>query len=141
MFSLSWCDSFLLVGQITDTQWQIDSLHILTSKFGSLSSALTWPARFAINGELAQFFDAMEIWEFRLHIVTCITLLDVGKQHQTNKKPQNHVKWPWIEPRSHRKKKQQYAQVYVSTIYCSIYAHISVEYLCWISHTKSKHSL
>ena len=76
----------------------------------------------------------MEIWEFTLHIFTCITSLYVGKQHRTNNKPQNHVKWPWIEPRSHRKK-QQYAQVYVSTIYCYIYAHISVEYLCKISHT------
>ena len=46
----------------------------------------------------ARFFDAGEICELRLHTVTCLASLYVGKQHQTNNEPQNRIKWPWIEP-------------------------------------------
>ena len=51
----------------------------------------------------ARFFDAEEVCELRLHTVTCLASLYVGKQHQTNNEPQNRIKWPWIEPRLHRK--------------------------------------
>ena len=51
----------------------------------------------------ARFFDAGEICELRLHTVTCLTSHNVGKQHRTDNEPQNRIKWPWIEPRLHRK--------------------------------------
>ena len=51
----------------------------------------------------AQFFDAGEICELRLHTVTCLASLYVGKQHRTNNELQNCIKWPWIEPRLHMK--------------------------------------
>ena len=50
----------------------------------------------------AQFFDAGEICELRLHTVTCLASR-VGKQHRTNTELQNCIKWPWIEPRLNRK--------------------------------------
>ena len=46
----------------------------------------------------ARVFDAGEICESRLHTVTCLASLYVGKQHRTNNKPKNRIKWPWIEP-------------------------------------------
>ena len=52
----------------------------------------------------ARFFDAAEICELRLHTVTCLASLYVGKQHRTNNEPQNRIKWPWIKPRLHRKR-------------------------------------
>ena len=55
-----------------------------------------------------RFFDAGEICELRLHTVTCLALLYVGKQHQTNNKPQNRVRWPWTESRLHRKSNNKF---------------------------------
>ena len=51
----------------------------------------------------ALFFDAGEICELRPHTVTWLASLYVGKQHRTNNEPQIRIKWPWIEPRLHRK--------------------------------------
>ena len=51
----------------------------------------------------ARFFDAGEICELRLHTVTCLASLYVGKQHRTNNEPQNLIIWPWIEHRFQRK--------------------------------------
>ena len=52
----------------------------------------------------ARFFDAGEICELRLHTVTCLASLYVGKQHRRrSNKPQNRIKRPGIEPRLHRK--------------------------------------
>ena len=42
------------------------------------------------------------------------------KQHPTNNEPQNSMNWAQVT-----QKKQQQAQVYVSTIYFYIYAYIS----------------
>ena len=54
-----------------------------------------------------RFFDVGEICELRLHTVTCLASLYVGKQHWTNNEPQNRTKWRWIEPRLHRKSNLQ----------------------------------
>ena len=65
---------------------------------------LTWPKDSALSWWIgARFFDAGEICELRLHTVTCLASLYIGKQHQTNSEPQNRIKWPWSEPRLERK--------------------------------------
>ena len=56
----------------------------------------------------ARFFDEGEICKLRLHTVTCFASLYVGKQHRTNNEPPNSIKWPWIEPRIHRKIKNRH---------------------------------
>ena len=63
---------------------------------GLKDSALSW--RIGVR-----FFDAGEICQLRLHTVTCLASHNVGKQHRTSNEPQNRIKWPWIEPRLHRK--------------------------------------
>ena len=55
----------------------------------------------------AWFFYVGEICELRLHTVTCLASLYVGKQHWTNNELQNRTKWQWIEPRLHRKSNSQ----------------------------------
>ena len=39
-------------------------------------------------------YDAGEICELRLHTVTCLASLHVGKQHRTNNESQNRIKRP-----------------------------------------------
>ena len=75
----------------------------------------------------ARFFDTGEVCELKLQTVTCLASLYVGKQHRriTSNKPQNRIKRPGIEPRFNTQKKQQKAQIYVSTIYFYIYAYIT----------------
>ena len=70
----------------------------------------------------ARFFDAAEICELRLHTVTCLALLYVGKQHRTNKEPQNRIKMNLAQVTEN---KQQQTQVHVSTIYFYIHVYIS----------------
>ena len=89
---------FLACWAFTDTQWQIDSLCILKSKFGSLSSALTWPWRFAIS-----WWISAVLWrhgDLRVHATHSHLhyFFYVGKQHRTNNKPQNHVKCDELSP-------------------------------------------
>ena len=79
-----------------------------------------------------RFFDVGEICELRLHTVTCLASLYVGKQHWTNNEPQNRIKWRWIiEPRLHRKSNLQQAQVYVISIFVSVFLHFNnyIEFL------------
>ena len=70
----------------------------------------------------ARFFDAAEICELRLHTVTCLASLYVGKQHRTNKEPQNRIKMNLAQVTEN---KQQQTQVHVSTIYFYIHVYIS----------------
>ena len=51
----------------------------------------------------APFIGTGEICESILHAVTCLASLHVRKQHRINNEPQNRIKWPWIEPKLHRK--------------------------------------
>ena len=71
----------------------------------------------------ARFFDAGEICELRLHTVTCLASLYVGKQHRTNNEPQNRIIWPWIEHRFHRKSnyRPKFAKVQFISIFIPIF--------------------
>ena len=72
------------------------------------------------------FFDVGEISELRLHTVTCLASLYVGKQHWTNNEPQNRIKWRWIiEPKLHRKGNLQQAQVYIISIVVPVFLHFN----------------
>ena len=63
---------------------------------------LTWPwidLDLALSWRIgARLFDAGEICELRLHTVTCLASLYVGKQHRTNNEPQNSIKWRELRP-------------------------------------------
>ena len=73
-----------------------------------------------------RFFDVGEICELRLHTVTCLASLYVGKQHWTNNEPQNRIKWRWIiEPKLQRKGNLQLAQVYIISIFVPVFLHFN----------------
>ena len=83
----------------------------------------------------AQFFDAGEICESRLHIVTCLASLYVGKQHWTNNEPQkpNKLAMNWAQV---TQKRQQQAQVYVSTTHFYVnFMPIFVRFILNFSHS------
>ena len=72
-----------------------------------------------------RFFDAWEICELRQHIFTCLASLYAGTKTTPNKQraaKQYKMAMNWAQV---TQKKQQQAQVYVSTIYFYIYAYIS----------------
>ena len=81
--------------------------HEKTSQYPWLGEQIrNWPSLkdLALSWWIsARSFDAGEICEFRLHTVTCLASLYVGKQYRTNNEPQNRIKWRWVEPRLHRK--------------------------------------
>ena len=74
-----------------------------------------------VNHIGAWFFDVGEICELRLHTVTCLASLYIAKttlNKQRAAKPYKMaMNWAQVT-----QKKQQQAQVYISTIYFYIYA-------------------
>lgn len=131
---------FLACWAFTDTQWQIDSLDILTCKFGSLSSALTWPWRFAISWWISTVLWChgdlrVQTTHSHLHYFALCSKTTPNKQ-QATKPCKMAMNWAQVTQKK-------------TTICASLrkynlllhYTHISVEYLCRISHRKSKNSL
>ena len=104
-----WSSSFLSARQIAQKRKLSKTFHtkkntsqyprwgeIIRDSPGLKDSALSW--RIGVR-----FFDSGEICQLRMHTVTCLASHNLGKQHRTSNEPQNRIKWPWIEPRLHRK--------------------------------------
>ena len=64
------------------------------------------------------FLDKGEICELKLHTITCLDLHYAGK-HWRNNELQNHIKWPLVKPRLHRKSnnKPKFTYIFILFLY------------------------
>ena len=102
----TWSSRFLSARHIAQNQKTFENFptkkHIAIPITRGRDKRLTWPwidLDLALSWRIgARLFDAGEICELRLHTVTCLASLYVGKQHRTNNEPQNSIKWRELRP-------------------------------------------
>ena len=99
----TWSSRFLSARQIAQNQKRSKKFPtISTSQYPGIGEEIRdWPGLKDLTvswwvGE--RVFDATEICELRLHTVTCLASLYVGKQHRTNNEAQNRKNGHELSP-------------------------------------------